>query len=67
MSEATKLIVNGYLSLGDRASLESLREHRLRLRKQLQLQSGKSAFNPARSIQLFESDLEVIEAALSRI
>jgi hypothetical protein len=66
MSEATKLIVEGYLSLKDRASLEELREHRLRLRRQLQLQLGRSAFDPAKTIQLFESDLEVIEAAISR-
>jgi hypothetical protein len=67
MSEATKLIVEGYLSLKDRGSLEKLREHRQALRKQLQLQLGKSALDPAKSIQLFESDLEVIEAALSRL
>jgi hypothetical protein len=67
MSEATKLIVEGYLSLKDRGSLEELREHRQALRKQLQLQLGKSAFDPAKSIQLFESDLEVIEAGLSRL
>ena len=66
MSEATKLIVEGYLSLKDRASLEELREHRQHLRKQLRLQLGKSAFDPSKSIQLFENDLEVIEAALSR-
>jgi hypothetical protein len=67
MSEATKMIVEGYLSLKDRASLEELREHRQGLRKQLQLQLGKAAFDPSKSIQLFESDLEVIEAAISKL
>jgi hypothetical protein len=36
MSEATKLIVEGYSTLKDRKGLEDLREHRQRLRKQLQ-------------------------------
>jgi hypothetical protein len=67
MSEATKLIVEGYLSLKDRASLEEMREHRQRLRKQLKLQLGASAFDPAKTIALFEGDLEVIEAAISRL
>lgn len=67
MSEATKLIVEEYLSLKDRASLEELREHRLRLRKELQLQLGKSAFDPSKTIKLFDGDLEIIEAAISRL
>ena len=36
MSEAMKLIVDGYLSLKNRNALEDLRAHRQRLRKQLQ-------------------------------
>jgi hypothetical protein len=66
MSEAAKLIVNGYLSLGDRASLEELRAHRQRLRKQLQEQSS-GAFDPSKTVELFDSDLQVIEAAISRL
>lgn len=67
MSEATRLIAEGYLSLKDRASLEELREHRQRLRQQLRLQLGKTAFDPTRSIRLFDDDLKVIEAAISRL
>jgi hypothetical protein len=36
MSQAIKLIVDGYVSLKDREALEDLRAHRERLRKQLQ-------------------------------
>jgi hypothetical protein len=61
------LIVEGYVTLKDRASLEKLREHRQHLRTQLRLQIGKSAFDPSKSIQLFERELEVIEAALSSL
>jgi hypothetical protein len=67
MSEATKLIVDGYLSLKDRASLEALREHRQRLTQQLRLQMGKSSFDPTKSIQLFDGDLEVIEVAIAKL
>ena len=67
MSEATKLIAQGYLSLNDRASLEELRELRLRLRDQARAPLGKSGFDPSKSIQLFEDDLHVIEAAISRL
>lgn len=66
MSEAIKLIVEGYLSLKDRNSLEELREHRQRLRKQLQEQP-KGAFDTSRSAQLFDEELRVIQAAIDRL
>jgi hypothetical protein len=67
MSEAISSIVEGYITLKDRASLQELREHRQRLRKQLQRQSERSAFDPGKTIQLFDSDLQIIDAAISRL
>lgn len=66
MSEAIKLIVDGYVSLKDRTAIEDLRAHRLRLRKQLQDQP-KSWVDVSRSTQLFDEELRVIEAALTRL
>jgi len=66
MSEAMKLIVEGYLSLKDRNALEGMRAHRQRLRKQLQDQpSGLEVVG--RTTQLFDEELIVIEAALHRL
>jgi hypothetical protein len=66
MSEAVKLIVDGYVSLKDRKALEALREHRQRLSKTLHDQS-KLWFDTSRSVQLYEEDLKVIEAGLARL
>jgi hypothetical protein len=67
MSEAVKLIVEGYLSLKDRAALEDLRAHRQRLRKQLQDRSNSGLDVIARTTQLFDEELVVIEAAIHRL
>ena len=65
MSEAMKLIVEGYLSLKDRTALEDLRAHRQRLRKQLQDQpKGFVSVEPA--VQMFDEELAMIEAAINR-
>jgi hypothetical protein len=64
MSEAIISIVAGYIRLNDRAALEELRAHRQRLRKQLQAQ-WTDVFDVSSSIQLFDEDLHVIEAALA--
>ena len=65
MSEAMKLIVEGYLSLKDRSSLEDLRAHRQRLRKQLQDQP-KGWVDTGPAMQAFDEDLRVIQAAIDR-
>jgi hypothetical protein len=65
MSEAIKLIVEGYVSLKNRAALEELQAHRQRLRRQLQEQ--KDVIGLGRATELFDEDLRVIEAALMRI
>ena len=65
MSEATKLIVEGYLSLKDRSALEDMRAHRQRLRKLLEDKGGGNVkVDPA--IQLFDEELGIIEAAIQR-
>ena len=66
MSEATRLIVEGYLRLKDRTALESMREHRQRLRKQLQ-EAPKSWVDTTRPVQLFDEELSIIEAAINRL
>lgn len=66
MSKAIELIVDGYLTLKDREALEDLRAHRQRLRKQLQDQP-KGWIDVGPATQLFDDDLRVIEAALTRL
>jgi hypothetical protein len=66
MSEAITSIVDGYISLKDREPLEELQAHRQRHKKQLQDQP-KSWFDVSRTIQVFDEDLRVIEAAISRL
>jgi hypothetical protein len=66
MSEAIKLIVDGYLTLKDRTALEDLRAHRQRLRKQLQDQP-KSFVSVEPTVRLFDEELAVIEAAINRL
>jgi hypothetical protein len=66
MSDAVKLIVDAYVSLKDRAALEKMREHRQRLRKSLQEKAG-GWVDVSRSIQIFDEDIEAVEAGLARL
>ena len=66
MSDAIALIVDGYVSLKDRQALEQLREHRQRLRMQLLLKRG-SAFDPGKSIALYETEVAMIESGLAKL
>jgi hypothetical protein len=66
MSVALGMIVDGYVSLKNRQALEELREHRQRLRMQLLLKRG-SAFDPGKSIKLFETEVAMIENGLERL
>jgi uncharacterized protein YggL (DUF469 family) len=66
MSEAMKLIVEGYLSLKDRTSLEEIRAHRQLLRKQLE-DRPKSYVNVSHATELFDEELSIIEAAINRL
>ena len=66
MSEAMKMIVDGYVRLKDREALEQLRDHRNRLRQQLR-ELRASSLDACRSIQTFDADVLVIEAALEKL
>lgn len=63
---ATSTIVDAYVSLKDRAALEEMREHRQRLRKSLQEKAG-GWVDVSRSIQIFDEDIEAVEAGLARL
>jgi hypothetical protein len=66
MSEAMKLIVEGYLSLKDRTALEDIRAHRQRLRKQLE-DRPKGYINVSHATEIFDEELGIIEAAINRL
>jgi hypothetical protein len=66
MSDAINLIVDGYLTLKDRRSLENLREHRQRLMKQLQ-DRPKGGIDVGPAMRLFGDELRVIEAGIDRL
>ena len=66
MSEAIKLIVEGYLSLKNRDALEDLRAHRQRLRKQLE-ERTPGGIDAGPAMDTFDEDLRVIEAAINRL
>jgi KaiC/GvpD/RAD55 family RecA-like ATPase len=65
MSEAIKLIVEGYLSLKDRSAIEEMRSHRQRLRKQVQ-ECAPGGIDVGPTVEALDEDLRVIEAAISR-
>ena len=69
MSEAMKMIVDGYVRLKDREALEELRNHRRRLRQQLQEQRLGSfgTFDVSKSLQTFDAEVLVIETGLERL
>jgi hypothetical protein len=64
MSEAIKLIVDGYLSLKNRSALEDLHAHRQRLRKQLE-ERTPGGIDAGPTMLLFDEELHVIQAALA--
>jgi hypothetical protein len=63
MSEAMKLIVDGYIKLKDRTALENLRSHRQRRLNELQHMSG---LDLSRTISQIHDDLTVVETGLER-
>jgi hypothetical protein len=66
MSEAIKLIVDGYTTLKNRTALEDLRAHRQRLLKQLQAQP-KGWVDTSHMIEQFDQELQVIESGISKL
>jgi hypothetical protein len=66
MSEAMKMIVDGYVRLKDREALEQLRNHRQRLRQQLR-EHRYGALDINNSLETFDAEVLVIEAALEKL
>lgn len=64
MSEAIKLIVDGYLTLKNREAIEDLRAHRQKLRKQLE-ERASGGIDAGPTMRVFDEELRVIEAALA--
>lgn len=66
MSEAVKLIVDAYVNLKNRQALEELREHRQRMRKNLEGKTG-GLFDVSKVIRTYDDELEIIETGLGRL
>ena len=60
------MIVDGYVRLKDRDALEQLRSHRQRLRQQLR-DHRYGALDINNSLETFDAEVQVIEAALERL
>jgi hypothetical protein len=61
-----KMIVDGYVRLKDRDALEQLRSHRQRLRQQLR-DHRYGALDINNSLETFDAEVQVIEAALEKL
>lgn len=66
MTEAVQLIVDGFVSLKDRAALEGMRDHREKLRNELLRRRG-SVFDVSMTIKSVEDDLRAIENGFERL
>lgn len=65
MSEAIKLIVDGYVKLRGRKALQDLRAHRYRLASELK--SINSPLDLSSSIKQLEEEIAVIDAGLAKL
>jgi hypothetical protein len=65
MSEAMKLIVDGYVKLSARKALDDLEAHRRRLATELRSINGP--FDLSSSIRQLEKEIEVIEEGLAKL
>jgi hypothetical protein len=66
MSVAIKAIVDVHVRYKDRVALEQLRDHRQKLKRDLQLRSG-GPFDVSQSIRIFDEDISVIESGLEQL
>jgi hypothetical protein len=64
MSQAIKLIVDGYVALKDRVAIEEIRAHRQRLRRQLE-ERPRGGIDASPTMEVFDEELRVIETALA--
>jgi hypothetical protein len=66
MSEAMKLIVDGYVRLNNRQALKDVLGHRLEIGKRLKEQS-KSWVDLTSSVRLIDEEIAEIEAGLEQL
>jgi hypothetical protein len=66
MSEAMKLIVDSFVSLKNRQALEEMREHRQRLKAELQRRSSPN-FDFSGAMRDIDGDLSEIESGFSKL
>jgi hypothetical protein len=66
VSEAVKLVVDGFVSLKDRVALEEMRQHRQRLRGELQQRAGGLDV-VGYSLKIIDADLEAIEDGFAKL
>ena len=64
MPLAISLIVDGYVRLGDRQTLEALRAHRAEM---LESTRAVAELDITRMIATLDADIEIIDAGLSRL
>jgi hypothetical protein len=66
MSEAMKLIVDGYVRLNNRQALKDVLGHRLKIGKRLKEQS-KSWVDVTSSLRLIDEEIAEIQAGLDQL
>lgn len=63
MSEAMKLIVGGFVRLGNREALEKMRDHRQRLLQESRMRRN-DAFNPESLHVILQAEIAIIDRGL---
>jgi hypothetical protein len=66
VSDAMRLVVDGFVSLKDRIALEEMRAHRQKLRGDLQQRAGGLGIMNY-SLQIIDADLQAIEDGFARL
>ena len=66
MSEAMKLIVDGYVKLGPRKELDDLKAHHCRLASELRSRRG-GVFDLSSSIKQLDDEMAVIQEGLAKL
>ena len=66
MSEAMRLIVDGYVKLGARKELDDLKAHHCRMANELKSRRG-GVFDLSSSIKQLDDELAVIQEGLAKL
>ena len=66
MSEAMKLIVDGYVKLGARKELDDLKAHHCRMANELKSRRG-GVFDLSSSIKQFDDEIAIIQEGLAKL